>query len=67
MSEKSDKMTRHSEWTPRRENFSKKSFQASSSRNWTEEGVGSEDKDAPKQKGFQDGTNLWLGAMMQLT
>ena len=63
VSEKSNKMTQRSEWTPRREKFSEKAFQASSSQNRTEEGVGSEDEDAPKRKGFQDGADLRFGAM----
>ena len=65
--EKFDKMTWRFEWTPRLEKFSKKSYWALSSRNWTEEGVGSEEVDALKQRGFQDRVDLRLGAMTQLT
>ena len=63
MSVKSAKMTWRSEWTPRREKFSEKSFRASSSRNRIEEGVGSEEDDAPKRRGFWDGVDLRLGAI----
>ena len=63
MSEKSDKMTRHSEWTPRLEKFLKKSDLAFSSRNWTEEGVGSEEEAGPERKGFWDRADLRLGAI----
>ena len=61
--EKSDKMTRCSEWTPRREKFFEKSFQAFSSRNRIEEGVGSDEDDALEWRGFQDGVDLRLGAI----
>ena len=67
VSEKSDKMTWHSEWTPCREKFSEKSFQASSSRNQIEEGVGSEEDDASERRGFWDGADLHFGAMDALT
>ena len=64
VSEKSDKMTWHSEWTPRLEKFLKKSILAFSSRNQTCEGVGSEEKeDAPEQRGFRDRVDLRFGAM----
>ena len=48
---------------PRLQKFSKKSFRAFSSRNQTEEGVSSEEEDAPKRKGFEDGVDLRLGAI----
>ena len=49
------------------EKFSEKSIRALSSRNQTEEGVGLEEEvDAPKRKGFWDGVDLRLDAMMQL-
>ena len=57
------KMTRRSEWTPRREKFSKMSFRASSSQNRIWEGVGSKEDDALERKGFWDGVNLCLGAI----
>ena len=65
--EKSDKMTWHSKWTPRQEKFSEKSFRASSSWNWIEEGVGLEEDDAQEQRGFQDRADLRLGAIDALT
>ena len=64
MSEKSKRMTWHSKWMPRLQKFSKKSFWASSSWNWTE-GVGSKEEDAPEHKGFWDGVDLHLGAIEQ--
>ena len=63
ISKKSAKMTRHSEWTPRREKFFEKSFWASSSRNRIWEGVGSEEDNALERKGFWDGADLRLGAI----
>ena len=61
---KSTKMTQRSEWTPRQENFSKKSFRASSSWNQIEEGVGSKEQvDAPEWIGFRDRVDLCLGAI----
>ena len=49
------------------EKFSEKSIRALSSRYQTEEGVGSEEEvDAPERKGFWDGVDLRLDAMMQL-
>ena len=51
----------------RREKFSEKSLRTFSSRNRTEEGVGSEEEDAPECRGFWDGVDLHLGAMKQLT
>ena len=50
---------------PRLQKFSKKSCQASSSRNRTEECVGSEKEDAPECKGFWDGVDLHLGVIEQ--
>ena len=61
---KSAKMTWRFEWTPCREKFSEKSFQASSSPNRIEEGVGSEDEvETLKHKGFWDGADLRFGAI----
>ena len=57
------KMTRCSEWTPRRAKFSDKSFQASSSWNRICEGVGSKEDDASERRGFLDGKDLCLGAI----
>ena len=65
--EKSDKMTRRSEWTPHREKFSEKSFRAFSSRNRIEKGVGSEEDDAPERREFRDKADLHLGAIDALT
>ena len=67
VSEKSNKMTRCSKWTPRREKFSEKSFRASSSQNQIEEGVGLEEDDAPEQRGFQDGADFRFSAIDALT
>ena len=50
---------------PRLQKFSKKSFQALSSRNRIEEGVGLEEEDAPERRGFQDGMDLRLDAIKQ--
>ena len=63
VSAKFAKMTRCSEWTPRREKFFEKSFQASLSRNRIWEGVGSEEDDVLERKGFWDGADLRLGAI----
>ena len=63
VSEKSNKMTRHSEWTPYREKFSEKSFRASSSQNRMWEGVGSKEDDALERKGFWDRADLHLGVI----
>ena len=63
VSVKSAKMTRRVKWTPRWEKFSEKSFQASSSWNRRWEGVGSEEDDAPEQRGFWDGVDLRFGAI----
>ena len=57
-------MTWRSEWKPRQENFFKKSLRAFSSWNQRWEGEGSEE-DALEWRGFRDGVNLRLGAMMQ--
>ena len=65
VSEKSDRMTWRSEWMPRLEKFSEKSFRALSSRNHTWEGVGLEEEDALERKGFWDGVDLHLGAITQ--
>ena len=48
---------------PRREKFSEKALQASSSRNRICDGVGSEEEDALEWKGFRDGADLHLGAI----
>ena len=48
---------------PCREKFSKKALQASSFQNRIREGVGSEEVDAPEQRGFWDGVDLCLGAI----
>ena len=66
VSKKSDKMTWHFEWTPCLEKFSENSCQDLSSRNRTEEGVGSKEVDAPERRGFWDGVDLRLSAMTQL-
>ena len=48
---------------PRLEKFSENALKASSSRNWTLEGNGSEDEEAPERKGFRAGVDLRLGAI----
>ena len=48
---------------PRIQKFFEKSFRALSSWNRIEEGVGSEEEDAPKCRGFWDGVDLRLGAI----
>ena len=48
---------------PYQENFSEKAFRASLSRNRIAKGVGSDEVDAPEQRGFRDGVNLHLGAI----
>ena len=48
---------------PRLEKFSENALKASSSRNWTLEGNGLEDEEAPEQKGFRAGVDLRLGAI----
>ena len=45
------------------EKFSENALKASSSRNWTLEGNGSEDEEAPERKGFRAGVDLRLGAI----
>ena len=50
---------------PRLQKFSEKSFRALSSRNRTEEGVGSKKEDAPERRGFWDRVDLHLGATEQ--
>ena len=52
---------------PYLEKFFEKSLWALSSQNQTEEGIGSEEEDAPECRGFWDGVNLCLGAIKQLT
>ena len=47
----------------RLEKFSENTLKASSSRNQTLEGKGSEDEKAPERKGFQVGVDLRLGAI----
>ena len=56
----------HSEWMPRLEKFSKKSWQPFSSQNWMWKGVGLEE-DALERRGFWDGVGLRLGAMLRLS
>ena len=63
MSTKSARMTWHLEWMPCLEKFSEKAYWASSSQNWIWEGVGLEEEDASKRRGFRDGANLRLGAI----
>ena len=48
---------------PRLEKFSENALRASSSRNRTVKGEGSEDEEAPERKGFQAGVDLRLGAI----
>ena len=48
---------------PRLEKFSKNALKASSSRNRTVEGEGSEEEEAPERKGFRAGVDLRLGAI----
>ena len=48
---------------PRLEKFSENALKASSSRNQTLEGEGSEDEEAPERRRFQAGVNLRLGAI----
>ena len=47
----------------RLEKFSENALKASSSRNQTLEGEGSEDEEAPERKGFRAGVDLPLGAI----
>ena len=48
---------------PRLEKFSENALKASSSRNRTLEGEGSEDKEALERRGFRAGVDLRLGAI----
>ena len=48
---------------PRLEKFSENALKASSSRNWTLEGIGSVDEEVPEQRGFWAGVDLRLGAI----
>ena len=48
---------------PHLENFSENALKASSSRNRTVEGEGSEDEEAPERRGFRAGMDLYLGAI----
>ena len=48
---------------PRLEKFFENSLKASSSRNQTKEGEGSEDEEAPERRGFRAGVDLRLGAI----
>ena len=48
---------------PRLEKFSENALKASSSRNRTLKGEGSEDEEAPERRGFQAGVDLHLGAI----
>ena len=48
---------------PHLEKFFENALKASSSRNRTLKGEGSEDEEAPEQKGFRAGVDLHLGAI----
>ena len=48
---------------PRREKFSEKAYRASLSWNRRDKGVGSEDEDASKRRGFRDEVDLRFGAI----
>ena len=48
---------------PHLKKFSKNALKASSSQNWTLEGEGSVDEEAPKRKGFRARADLYLGAI----
>ena len=50
---------------PYLQKFSEKSLRAPSSRNRTEEGVGSKEEDAPECRWFWDKVDLRLGAIKQ--
>ena len=63
VSVKSDKTTWHSEWMPHLEKFSENALKASSSRNRTVEGEGSENEEASEWRGFWAGVDLSLGAI----
>ena len=67
--EKSDRITWRSEWTSHLEKFSKKSWWAFSSRNWTwNGGTGRlEDKEGLEWKGFWVRLDLRLGARRSLS
>ena len=60
---KFDKTTWRSEWMPRLEKFSENALKASSSWNWTLEGEGLVDEEAPKRRGFRARMDLRLGAI----
>ena len=63
VSAKFAKMTWHSEWTPHLEKFSQNALWASSSRNWRERELESEDEEALERRGFRVGVDLRLGAI----
>ena len=48
---------------PHLEKFSENALNASSSRNWTVEGEGSVDVEAPERRGFWAGVDLHFGAI----
>ena len=48
---------------PRLEKFSENALKASSSWNWTVEGEGSVDEEAPERRGFRARVDLRLGAI----
>ena len=48
---------------PRLEKFSENALKASSSRNWTLEGEGSVEEEAPERRGFRARVDLRLGAI----
>ena len=48
---------------PRLEKFSENALKASSSQNWTVEGKGSVDEEAPERRGFWIVVDLRLGAI----
>ena len=48
---------------PHLEKFSENALNASSSRNWTVEGEGSVDVEAPERRGFRAGVDLRLGVI----
>ena len=60
---KSNRTTWHFEWILRLEKFSENALKASSWRNRTLEGEGSEDEEAPERRGFWVGVDLRLGAI----
>ena len=63
VSAKSDRMTWCSEWMPCLEKFSENALKESSSRNRIWDSVGSDDEEAPEQRGFPAGVDLCLGAI----